>query len=66
MAAIHTQMFPHLAAVEANDLSGVVRTGVKLGIPSHLSKATVHPHLEGFVQFWSLRFPEMREDLGTI
>ena len=63
MVAILTQIFPHLAAVEANHVSGMVRKGVKLRTPSWLSKVTTHPHLEGFVQFWSLHFWEIVEGL---
>lgn len=66
MVAVLTQIFPHQAAVEANHISGMVRKGVKLRThsPSCLSKATVHPHLEGFVQFWSLHFQEIIKGLG--
>lgn len=63
MVAILTQIFPHLAAVEGK--SGVVRKGVKLKTSSCLSKATVHPHLEGFVQFGSLNLQEIK-GLGKV
>lgn len=38
--------------------------GVKLRTPSCLSKATVHPHFEGFVQLWSLHSQEIIKGLG--
>lgn len=64
MVAVLTQIFPHLAAIEANHVSGMVRKGVKLKTPLCLSKVTMYPHLQGFVQFWSLHFWELVEDVS--
>lgn len=40
------------------------REGVKPTTPSCLSKATVHPHPEGFVQPWSLHSQKIMMGLG--
>lgn len=40
------------------------REGGKLRAPSCLSKTTVHPHLEDFVQLWSLNSQEIIKGLG--
>lgn len=66
VVAILTQIFPLLAAVEANHISGMVRKGVKLRTPLCLSKAAVCPHLEGSMRFWSLHFQEIIKGLGKV